>query len=407
MRARCCHGIAFAVLISTVSTGHASAQAGSEWLFAVGSNSGCCSQLHRLNAATSAVELTWNYNLAGIAARGLTWDTERLIAHSFLFPNRLVSYHPANAAITVLGTTGLNNNTSGHGVEWDPVSGHIYISTPYALYRSSPNSPTAIPVANFSGFKAPWDYVQVLGIDSLGQAFALGANDGQTRHAYYHMNLATAQLTWIADIIVPNGQGGFLDVAASATGDVWASFKTNGLTPNANGLYRIDPNTFGVTFVRYMPEPYMGLAFVPANVQATYCAAKASSIGCLPSISADGFPSPTASSGYTIRAAQVRNQTSGTLAFSVGARAALPFGGGTLCLTPPLRRTGAQNAGGASAPVADCSGAWQLDFNAWMAQNVALPAGTTVRVQWLGRDPGFAAPNNWSLSNALEFDLRP
>jgi hypothetical protein len=103
----------------------------------------------------------------------------------------------------------------------------------------------------------------------------------------------------------------------------------------------------------------------------------------------------------------VNNQTSGTLAFSLGARTALPFGGGSLCLAPPLRRTGMFASGGTPGALADCSGAWQLDFNAWMSLNTALPAGTTVRAQWLGRDPGFAAPNNWSLSDALEFDLRP
>jgi hypothetical protein len=175
----------------------------------------------------------------------------------------------------------------------------------------------------------------------------------------------------------------------------------------SRGLYKIDRNSFAVTLVRQTPQPYLGIAFVPATVQGTYCVGKPNSLGCVPEIVGDGFPSPTAASGYTIRAEQVRNRSAGTLAFSVGAQASLPFGGGTLCLTPPLRRTGMRDSGGSPAGVADCSGAWQLDFNTWMAQNATLPAGTTVRAQWLGRDPGFAAPANWMLSDALEFVLRP
>lgn len=398
---------AFALAIGVTSSPGRS-QASTEWLFGVRINTGCCKLLERLRPSDASPELVWSWVGGSISADELTWSGERLLSYSTATnPDRIVAYHPANGVVTVIGSTGMNNNTIGRGIERDPTTGLTYVITQLLLYTANPNTASLTLVGQFSGFKANWDSAVVMAIDQNGVAFVLGKNDGNGRHAYYGLDLATAQLTWIADLVVPSGQGTFLAAAVSSTGEVWTSYQGSPLSPNAQGVYKIDPNSFGVTLVRYMPEPYYGLAFVPTNTQATYCAAKASSNGCLPAIFADGFPSPTANSGYTIRSSQVRNQTSGTLAFSLGGRATLPFGGGTLCLTPPMRRTGMRSSGGSPAGFVDCSGAWELDFNTWLAQNLTLPPGTTVRAQWLGRDPGFPAPNNWSLSDALEFDLRP
>jgi hypothetical protein len=138
---------------------------------------------------------------------------------------------------------------------------------------------------------------------------------------------------------------------------------------------------------------------------AIYCGGKVSSLGCAPTCAWTGLGSPTASSGFEIRANDVISGTWGSLYYGIGQQSALPFGGGTLCIRGSLRRAGPVWAGG--SPWADCHGAWSLDFNEWMATHVAIPAGTTVRAQWLGRDPGYAPPANWQMSNALEFVLRP
>jgi hypothetical protein len=68
-------------------------------------------------------------------------------------------------------------------------------------------------------------------------------------------------------------------------------------------------------------------------------------------------------------------------------------------------RTMLQNSGGTPP----CGGSFQMDFNAYIAsgKDPGLVAGQQVWVQTWSRDPGFAPPNNTSLSDAVTFTLCP
>lgn len=144
------------------------------------------------------------------------------------------------------------------------------------------------------------------------------------------------------------------------------------------------------------------------NTPTTYCTAKVNSAGCTPQISFVGTPSASASAGFHVFGTSVLNRAPGLLVYGTNGRATTPFGGATLCLAAPLRRTPVQNSGGSAVGV-DCSGSYHLDFAAWVASGAdpTLVAGTTVNAQWYSRDTGFAPPGNVGLTNALEFTLAP
>jgi len=148
---------------------------------------------------------------------------------------------------------------------------------------------------------------------------------------------------------------------------------------------------------------------VPGGVIAQYCTAKTNSLGCVPTLAYSGTPSATAPNGFVVSSSNVLNQKSGQLIYSLNGRNNAPFQGGILCVRSPVRRTVIVNSGG-SASGNNCSGTFSLDFNTFARGSMAaVPApelsvaGTVVDVQWWGRDPGFAQPNNTSLSAGLEF----
>jgi len=86
------------------------------------------------------------------------------------------------------------------------------------------------------------------------------------------------------------------------------------------------------------------------------------------------------------------------------APASTPFAGRTLCLAAPVKRTPVQSSGGLSG---SCNGGFDFHVShAYMASQ-ALAPGQILFSQCWSRDPGFAPPNNVSLSNALSFEVFP
>jgi hypothetical protein len=142
----------------------------------------------------------------------------------------------------------------------------------------------------------------------------------------------------------------------------------------------------------------------------SYCTAKVNSLGCVPVIGSNGgcsmAPSLTGPDSFSVTATSVLNSKLGLLIWGSSANSA-PFHGGTLCVGSPIARTSVQHSGGTAPPALDCSGTYSFHFSqAYMAGQFIGP-GSQIYAQYWSRDPGFAAPDNIGLSNALHFAVIP
>ena len=80
------------------------------------------------------------------------------------------------------------------------------------------------------------------------------------------------------------------------------------------------------------------------------------------------------------------------------------FGGGTLCIAPPIQRSGALQSGGHSG-ASDCSGVLLITIDASWIQSHAWLASERIDAQAWYRDPQHPDGSASGLSDALEFSV--
>jgi len=142
--------------------------------------------------------------------------------------------------------------------------------------------------------------------------------------------------------------------------------------------------------------------YTPCDEPQVYCTAKTTSIGCVPSIEAVGWPS-LAGGSFQVRATNLHNNVTGLLIWSSAPDAA-PFQGGTLCVASPIFRTPAQvTSGGTGGPT--CIGTLGFTFGPAYQQQQGFSPGQSLYTQVWSRDGG--DPFGSSLSDALSFTWCP
>jgi hypothetical protein len=127
---------------------------------------------------------------------------------------------------------------------------------------------------------------------------------------------------------------------------------------------------------------------------------KFNSLGCTPRIDATWTSSAGTIDDFFVSAYRVLANKSGILFWGRAAQSS-PFGGGTLCVNPPIVRTPVQNSGEPAGSNRDGTYGFHLSRN-YMDANL-IQVGDTIFAQWWMRDPGFAPPNNVGLSDAIRF----
>jgi hypothetical protein len=136
------------------------------------------------------------------------------------------------------------------------------------------------------------------------------------------------------------------------------------------------------------------LALIGPDCEArTFCTAKTSSSGCVPSIGATGSTS-IAAGDFAITGAALEGGQFAVVVYGTQGGAAIPFQGGFLCVAPPLARLQPMATGGAQGA---CDGSLAQPAAGVLA---AVGPGNGFHAQIWFRDPGAASGSG--LSEGLE-----
>jgi hypothetical protein len=323
----------------------------------------------------SNLQLAWTLNLPGVGFSEVEISDDRQTA--FVQTLQGVVYSIDLATGTLLDPDGLD--LSGPGNSWldhhgdvlacgvGPVLCFIDTSDPSSLQLLS-TSPQ-----QFVGQQSNWG----------GSAFS-----------------PNGSLFAAASFILPEQ----LSAIDSATGAVVG-------TPVGVGAYPSFVATFGTddrVAVLCTGEDAIRLIYglLGRDLPTAWCTPKVNSQGCSPKVSSSGTPSASSAQPFLVTASDVINHKVGTLLYGPNPTAT-PYLGGVLCLAAPQSPTPAQGSGGNPPPTNDCSGAFSIDFNAWIQSGAdpQLVPGAVVFSQYWYRDPD--SQGAVGLSDSLQFVIHP
>ena len=387
---------------------------GKEVLYALRFSSGI--QLVTVDLPTGLIARSVYLTPTWTAQSALGWNGTRLVVqgNTNQFADRLIRCHPADGSTAHLGSIGWPWYIAAQDVDSSVGLMRVVVLDWFSNTDYYVGTINAITGALVLGPKiTPAGSWEAMAIDGSGAAI-LSQGSGQL----FSLDTSSGVAAFLGSTTVANAFCS--ELAFDAAGQLWGAFRdaVNGAN---SGIYRLDLIALTATRISPTPALYYGIAFGQETAPQSYCAAKPNSLSCVPTIWALGLASPLARNGFTIGADYIANNKTGVLLYSTAGRAAIPFQGGLLCLQPPIGRTSSASSGGAPPPAHNCSGRWSIDWNQFVwdrfggpqlgpttnASPALLTPGTTIQCQWWGRDPGFAPPNNSTLTDGLEFTTSP
>jgi hypothetical protein len=359
--------------------------------------------------------LSYQFTGLFVGMQSLTFGQGRLYSIEFnvgIVMDQLISIHPASAAATQLGPTGISYSTFP-AVKYDATRDEFFVlyqefTVPAELwfpdlYRIDPSTGSMEYVARVgSGTGTPTFGALAMAINVDGDAFVSQPGVGPI---LAHLDLWTGHVSEIARLAI--GVGAFRDMSFDSAGRLWVLFD-DWIDHTKDGIYTIDP--IALTFEPKLLSadfPLNGMnaiAVVPLPATSTFCEPSAGTT-CAPVLSWKGLPSATADNGFTVSVRGTPSTASGLMLFGSGEPTS-PFVSPLLCFAPPYHATAVAPSvsAGTGSP---CDGTWSADLNPLIYFSGVFAPGDTLRAQWIGLDPTAPPGERRVTSDALEFELAP
>jgi len=296
---------------------------------------------------------------------------------------RLVAGAPVLETTLTASVPGQLGNDFGHSISTDGV--RLAISDPN---DNTPNGTSSGCVYVYEHSGGAWVELAVVR-PSLPTALAFGAQVRIEGDELYVSSVTTKGVWHFRQL--PSGQWAELGIGSVPTTTSWNvdSFDVDGasMVVGARSVY----SASGAAYAFDTDSPAV----------CTYCTAKTTSSGCIPTMGWSGSTS-VSSGAFTLQASALQPNKFG-LFFYGGHANSTAFQGGSLCVATPLTRTPLTNTAGA----ATCSGFASLDFSAWISSGVdpLLVVGSRWAAQFWSRDP--QSSFGTSLTDTLVFTLLP
>lgn len=239
-------------------------------------------------------------------------------------------------------------------------------------------------------------------LESAGDFDGDGRGDVLYSSGHAQYGCCSISPRWVEIASVHTGNVLYLGLADdSGSLDPLGDIDGDGTVDYITGGHYYPEGTFGVS-VMITGRRSPGLVWECSQ----WMANNTNSLGCAPLMGSSGAPSLSTGDPFSLWTRQFRNRVSAAMIASAASVPGVPFAQQALCLAGPRQYVRVANTGG-SAAGNDCTGTLNVPLSPAQMAQLGWTAGSVLTVQCWARDPGFAAHNELSLSDALFVTIWP